>query len=158
MKFGRNRALRQQADVRPGEHIVANGSSRGDVVVATDRALYVGGDRIAWTAIAHAMWEDPTLDLEIDKPGHLRPERMRLELDSIGDVPAAVFAQVTASIVASRRLELGPQAGAQATARRGDDGEIRWTVRFDDGLDPDDPNLRAQAEAALSGLREALGI
>ena len=158
MKFGRNRALRQQANVQPGEHIVADARSRGDVVVATERALYIGGERLPWTSIAHAAWDDPVLDLDVDRPGHVRPERLRLELAPAGDVPAAVFSQVTASIIASHRLVLGPDAGALATARRGEDGDIRWIVRFDDGLDPDDPGLRADAEAALAALREALGI
>lgn len=156
--FGRNRGVRQQANVQRGEHVVADAKCRGDVVVATERALYIGGERLPWTSIAHATWEDPALDLDVDRPGHSRPQRLRLELDPAGNVPAAVFAQVTASIIASHRLVLGPTAGAQATARRGEDGEVHWNVRFDDGLDPDDPILRAQAEAALAALREALGI
>lgn len=158
MMFGRKRSLRQQADIERGEHVVADAKTLGDVVVATERALYVGGERLPWTSITHATWAAPILDLDVDRPGHLRPERLRLELDPAGEVPAAVFAQVTASIVATHRLVLGPSSGAQATARRGEDGQIHWTVRFDDGLDPHDPTLRAEAEAALSSLRESLGI
>lgn len=158
MKFGRGRALRAEAKVLPGEHIVADAMSRGELVVATERALYLGAERLPWTEIAHATWEEPILDLDVEKPGHLKPERLRLELDPAGELPAAVFAQVTASIITSQRITFASGGGAQATARRGDGEEVRWNVHFDAGLDPSDPGLRAEAEAALAALREALGI
>ncbi|MBK9740539.1 MAG: hypothetical protein IPO93_13745 [Actinobacteria bacterium] len=82
-----------------------------------------------------------------------------MRVDQARDLPAAVRDRVTASVVISDRVALGEGAKALLVARRGsDDGEIRWSVVFDAGLDPRDPTLRAAADEALAQLRDSLGI
>ena len=90
-----------------------------------------------------------------DQPGRL--VRVRLAVGS--QLPAAVHAKVTESVVVSERLVLDGGGGALAVARRGsDDDRIRWSIVFDAGLDPTDPALRAQADQALARLRDSLGV
>jgi hypothetical protein len=148
--------------VRPGEKVIAWGSTAdGGFVVATDRALYGDGisDRTRWSSISKAGWDEPVLSLSIlDDDG--RPKRpVRLRLDDFRDLPPAVHDRVTASVVISERVELGEGAKALLTARKdSDDGQIRWSVVFDSGLDPTDPELRGAADAALEQRRASLGI
>ena len=89
-----------------------------------------------------------------------RPRRLlRLRVDQSNDLPAAVYDRVTASVVVSERVELRADAKALLVARRGSDSDdITWTVVFDAGLDPRDPELREAADAALADLRGSLGI
>jgi hypothetical protein len=129
--------------------------------VATSRALYVpaGPERLPWSSVSKASWDDPMLDIVVlDDAG--RPSRLaRLRLDDAQDLPAAVRDRVTDSVLVSERVDLGGGQFALMAARRGsDDGEIRWAVVFDTGLDPRDPDLRARADEALGRLRDALGI
>ena len=85
--------------------------------------------------------------------------QVRLRLDDARDLPPAVHDRVTASVVVSERVDLGGGAMALMVARRAsDDDDIRWSVVFDTGLDPEDPALRRAASEALGRLRNALGI
>jgi len=64
-----------------------------------------------------------------------------------------------ATIVMQRHIELVGKAGATLVARRvRNSDEIRWEVVFDAGLDPNDSELRGQADEELSALRASVGI
>lgn len=157
----------ERVGVRRGEKVVAWGCGPGaDVttatyVLATDRALYVEAEseRVPWSSISKACWDEPMLDVVVlDDSG--RPSRLlHLRIDDARDLPPAVHDRVTASVVVTERVDLGDGAKALLVARRGsDDGQIRWSVVFDAGLDARDPSLRAAADAALAQLRGSLGI
>lgn len=152
-----------QLSVDGGERVIAWGTDPGPdgtprYLVATDRALYLqaSDERIEWDRITKATWEQPVFDLVIaDVP----PRRLRVSVADSGDLPAAVHDRVTASVVVSERIDLGDGRGAKAVARRASDVDpIRWSVVFDPGLDPTDPELRAAADRALTDLRQVLGI
>jgi hypothetical protein len=151
--------------VRPGERVIGWGSrtsAAGDVLiaVATDAALYLQApqDRIPWDRIAKAVWQEPELAVTaVDESGRMVPTIV-IRLDEPRDLPAAVHDRVTASVVVSERVDLGDERKAMMVARRSADGQIRWTVVFDAGMDPRDPELRAAADEALARLRSALGI
>jgi hypothetical protein len=147
---------RDRLGISARERIVGWGTSRGTgVVVATDRALYGAGDRLPWHRIAKAQWREPVLEIIVgDQP----PTVLRLAMDDARDLPQAVHACVTESVIVSERLDLGDDRGALAAARRTDTGDVAWLVVFDAGLDPTDPALRARADAALADLRSALGV
>jgi hypothetical protein len=128
-------------------------------VVATLVGLHVTGwdQPLRWDHIESASWDEPILDLVITGAEGSRLQQLRL--DRAGELPAAVRDRVTASVVTSERVEVAEGRFATfAARRRSDDGEIHWTVVFDSGLDPDDPNLRAAADATLNELRQSLGI
>jgi hypothetical protein len=167
--FGRGlpKEVRTRLGIPASERIVAWGTGvtgRPDAAVyavASDRALYLDatGERLPWDRISRAQWDEPMLDLVVvDADG--QPDRLvRVPLMVGSALPAAVHAQVTESVVVSERLQLGDGASALAVARRSSDADvIWWSIVFDAGLDPKDPELRARADAALAELRAALGI
>ena len=139
-----------------GESDVARG-----YLAATDQALYVEGtgDRQTWDRISRASWEDPLLEVTLEDEAGRVSGQLRLEVDQSGDLPAAIHDRVTASVVISEMVDLGEGVRARMAARRANDqAPIRWTVVFESGSDPQDPQLQARARAALSDLRSSLGI
>ena len=84
--------------------------------------------------------------------------RVRLDAD-LGRLPEVVRERVTASIVIQHHVELVGERGARLLARRvPGTTDLRWSVVFDAGLDPADPELRRRADEALAVLRTSLGI
>jgi hypothetical protein len=162
-------------DVVPaGERVLAwSRVSPGGVAVATDAALYLpidgtetrrvgqaaaGGLRLAWDLIAKATFSDAAiLVVEGRAQPRARDRAWRVQLEDPGSLPTVVYERVTSSVVVSERVVLRGELGARIVARRVGDG-LRWTVTFDAGLDPQDPALRADADAALAELRSALGV
>ena len=159
--FGRLAKEQSQAvGVRRGEKIIAWAMGPTNAVVATDQALYLDESiRLTWNQITKASWEEPLLDLVIESTATSSsiPPRIRTQLDVARDLPRAVNAKVTESVVISERIELDTGVIAQFIARRDGDA-IGWSVVFESGVDPQDPGLRASADRALTDLRAALGI
>lgn len=153
---------RAELGIPRGERILGWGTAgqadgQQSIVAATDRALYAGevGGRLPWDQVVKAHWDDPSLDLVTSGSSG----SIRLHLLAPGGLPDAVHTAVTDSVIVTERLELGSGEGAQAVARRGsDDGQVHWSVAFDAGLDPSDPDVRARADRALQELRSTLGI
>jgi hypothetical protein len=161
MMFGRlPKEQAQVVGVRRGEKIIAWAMGASNAIVATDQALYLDeATRLTWNQITKASWEEPFLDLVIEGTATSSsiPPRIRKQIDDARDLPRAVNAKVTESVVISERIELDTGVIAQFIARRDGDA-IGWSVVFEAGVDPQDPNLRASADRALTELRAALGI
>ena len=164
--FGKLTASRIPKDVlthvgvAPGEKVIAWGSDGVDeptYVIATDEAMYTQGARISWLKVIRATWSTPFLDVEMQNELGLG-QRLRIELSNPGNLPAAVRAQVTANVIVSERLQLANGQEVLVAARRQNRDEITWSVVFDAGVDPTDPENRELADLALKDLRVALGI
>ena len=130
-------------------------------VVATDQALYEQRTitRIGWREVIKGTWEQP--DLVIDFHSEVGPRRIRIRLDGPRDVPAAVRDRVTDTVVVSEYRELSSGIGAHFVARRSPGGgvdQIQWSVVFDAGSDPSEPDLRSRADQVLAELRASLGV
>jgi len=159
-----DRATREKLGIGRRERMLGWGMALGTdgsryPMAATDRALYGSSlaPEVPWDAFSKATWDEPILGLTATLAGVVRTERV--ELLEPGLLPAAVRTQVTESVVIVERLDLGQGRGARAIARRhGPEGEVRWTISFDPGTDPSDPQLRARADLALAELRSTLGI
>jgi hypothetical protein len=152
--------VREAAGVAAGERVIAWGTNEipdTTHVIATSEALYLQGSAIPWRRIIRASWNEPFLELELqDERG--QGQRLRVPISTPRQLPAAVHAQVTANVIVSERFDLPSGSTCLAAARReGRDG-IGWTVVFDAGVDPDDPQNRAEADFALAQWRTALGI
>jgi len=152
-------AARAALALEPGERVLTHAATAdGGHVVVTDRALHLpGGVRLPWHEVERARWEETDLVVTgTDRSSH------RVAVPEPGLLPEAVKERVTWSIVASRHVRLGDRGGVRLIARRipGDGREyrLRWDLVFDDGLDPDDPGLRALAEQALEEVRRSLGV
>lgn len=155
--------IRERVGIPKPERVIAWGvdSANDRYTLATDKALYPEsiGERLRWDSISKATWEEPVLKVTVHDTSGATKGTLRLRVDESGDLPAAVFALVTESVVISEHVELGEGAGARMVARRdGDEGTIWWSVVFDSGLNPSDPALRARADEELAALRDSLGI
>lgn len=129
--------------------------------VATTHALYVQSldERVAWHRVSKATWEEPVLTVVLLDEGREPGRVLRIRLDDARDLPPAVYDRVSDSVQISERVNLRGEAGARLVARRdSEDGSIRWSVVFDAGLDPADPDLRTSVDEALGRLRDSLGI
>ena len=95
------------------------------------------GSKIGKDSISKATWDEPILNVTVHDSTGATKGTLKLRVEESGDLPAAVFALVTESVVVSEHVELGDGAGARMVARRdGDQGTIWWSVVFDAGLDP----------------------
>ncbi|GGO66501.1 hypothetical protein [Nonomuraea cavernae] len=146
--------VRKSLAIEPGERVLTFAGADGGYVVATDRALFLSdGTRVPYETIDRASWDDEGLRV-VTADGRSHRER-------VGEprlLPETLRERVNSTIVVNKRVLL-PRGGVRLVARRRPGGEVLgWTLVFDDGLDPDDPGLRAQAEQALEGVRRSMGV
>ena len=137
-------------------------TTEGEPVVATDRALRLpDGTTLAWEQIERASFSRPVLTVlelaEVEGTG--AAHQAALDLDGeLTDLPETVRARVSASVAWSSHTKLQPAGGVRIVGRRraGLDA-LDWQLVFDRGTDPDDPDLRAQAQALLEDARRTIG-
>jgi len=165
-------AARAELHIPHTERTVAIGRDLHDQpVLATSDACYwvSAGDiqRVAWSQVLQARWDEPVLTLVTEDgapPTAVNPDvqTVLVQLSAPGSLPDAVHACVTESVVFSERVAI--DAGVvllvarRLPERSVDSGEVSWTLAFEEGVDGSDPEVRAQAEAALSAIRTALGV
>ncbi|WP_336204566.1 hypothetical protein [Nonomuraea sp. LPB2021202275-12-8] len=148
--------VRKSLALQPGERVLTFSPAAGDgFVVATNLALFLAdGTRVPYETIDRAAWDEEGLRLlTTDGARHQAPvPDPRL-------LPETVRERVNATIVVNKHVALPGRGGVRLVARRRPAGEmVGWTFVFDEGLDPEDPGLRAQAEQALEGLRRSMGV
>lgn len=142
---------------RLAEAVLAQGRlTTGEEVQATRLDLLVPSRalRLPWDRVTAATWNDPTLHVIASGTTY------DFDLEDPGLLPEVIRERVQASILVTEHVDLRGDAGARFSARRAPfgDTEIRWTVTFDAGLDPLDPELRALAERVLERLRQTYGV
>jgi hypothetical protein len=160
------RRRRLPAEARPrleaDERIVAWASAGDDqVVVLTNRGVWLPGadSRLGWHEIHKATWSGSQLGLVAAREvgagdGYVvvadAPAMVHTLLDP-DKVPGQVQARVTKSIAYTEHHPLPGGGGVRVVARRvpGVDG-LRWTVRYDEGVDPS----LAEVTAATAELVE----
>ncbi|MEK9957121.1 MAG: hypothetical protein VW780_10195 [Actinomycetota bacterium] len=165
-RSGLDALTRDRVGIRPGERVISWGvgdkaDPDGSLIVATDAALYEQRSRrrIEWHRVTKGTWEQPEFVIDFDDDGVAR--RLRIRVDDARDIPAAVRDRVTDTVVVSEYRTLEGDRGAYFVARRSPDGDvegIRWSVVFDEGLDPESPVMRERADAELEQIRASLGI
>lgn len=147
------RALRPR-----GERMLAYAFTAGDKpVLATDRSLSFidgsGARRLGWADIEHVTWRDGRLEVRengADGATHT------LDIPEPGRLTDLVYDRVTSTILVSRHTELRGDLGVRVVARRAPRAtDVTWHIRFDDGLDPTDPDLREAADRFLADTRAA---
>jgi hypothetical protein len=137
----------------------------GEVIVATQHGLWLGSAdhggrrRVAWHDIHKATWGGGALTLvpgrEVEAGVVADEPPIRIALDEPRDLPFEVRARVTRSVAYSSHHAL-PGGGVWIVARRvsGVDG-LTWVLRFDDGTDRTDPEVRQRAAEMLDQTRVA---
>jgi hypothetical protein len=151
----RLRRARPDLAVERGEQLLAWATDvEGLAVGGTRDALYLRDHRIPWEQVEAADWDSDASVLtvrEVGAWGQERPEH-RVTLDEVGRLLELVRERVTASIVLQRHVALRGRQGVRVIARRAPHsrGEIAWLFEYDEGIDPDDPEIRAASQAALA--------
>jgi hypothetical protein len=155
----------------PGERVLAWMPVGESSLVATDTALVLPEDdgrrrpagpelRVPWDRVLRASWEPEIVEVTAQPESGGRPvvHRVRI-LAEPGVLPEVVRERVTSSIVVQHHALLEGERGARFVARRVPNStDLRWSVVFDAGLDPADPELRSLADLVLGDLRASLGI
>jgi hypothetical protein len=164
-RWGRTPAPR--VDVVPGEKVLAAATAvDGTVMAGTRDAFYVVvGDetrRVPWEQVEAAGWdrETDTFRLsEVGSWGEQRPVHSAV-LDDPGRLLELVHERVTASVVLQRHVRLGRGRGLRVIARRAPSGAggVQWVYEYDEGVDPDDPAVRAAAREALEVAQRDVGL
>lgn len=138
-------------------------ADQGRQLAGTRAALYVLPQerRIGWEDVQAADWDRETSLLslaEVGEWGQRRPEH-RFSIEEPGRLLELVRERVTASVMLERHASLRGSRGVRVIARRSPEGDrpIRWVYEFDNGIDPDDPEVRETARALLAQAHEELG-
>jgi len=143
-------------DLLPRERtLVAVQDKAGRWVAATDRAIVTADRRLDWVDVWHAQWLDEEFVLVVE-PVDPADVALRLALPDPGRLPETVHERVMASIVVSRRVPV-PGGSVRVVGRDGGDGELRWQVIADGGVDAAAPDVRRAADSAVAALRAELG-
>jgi len=162
------RRRRPPIRVAAGEKVLAWAEGPEGVVAGTRDSLYVRSSegaaetRVPWQLVQAADWDQETSVLRISEVGswgERRPEH-RLTLESPGNLLELVRERVTASVVLQRYFPVDDQRGFRVIARRAPSGDlpIRWLLDYDQGVDPDDPEVQRLAHEALEAARNEVGL
>jgi hypothetical protein len=147
--------------LEPGDRRVAWAVTvDAEPVVATGRGLVLPGrDLLAWADVERVVWRRPELRvLELaEVAGSGRATTVVLEGED-GGLPDVVQAGVTGSVAWTTHLRVQPQGGVRVVGRRRPGLELLdWLVVYDEGTDPRDPGIRAQAEQVVARARRTVG-
>ncbi|MDP3892027.1 hypothetical protein [Nocardioides sp.] len=151
----------------PGERVLAwTRDVEGAAIAGTRDACYLPSaegatTRIPWEQVEAADWDADAGRLrisEVGEWGERRPEHSS-ELEDPGRFLELVRERVTASVVLVRHVPLRRNRGVRVIARRAPVGDaaLHWVYEFDEGIDPDDPEVRRRAEQALASARDEVG-
>ena len=153
--------------VARGERVLASATTaEGTVLAGTRDAFYVVTDgdtrRVPWEQVEAAGWDRDTDTFrlsEVGSWGEQRPVHTGT-LDEPGRLLELVHERVTASVVLQRHVSLGGRRGLRVIARRAPSGAggVQWVYEYDEGVDPDDPTVRAAAREALELARRDVGL
>ncbi|MFC5178203.1 hypothetical protein [Nocardioides taihuensis] len=156
------RRTRPPVEVAAGEKVLAWAQAAGGEVVAGTRdALYLDGARVPWEEVESADWD---LDherfrvSEVGTWGEPRPVHT-FTIREPGNLLVLVRERVTASVVLQRHVPYSGRRGLRVVARRAPRGDrgISWFVEYDEGVEPDDPDVQATVAAALAAARDEVG-
>jgi hypothetical protein len=146
--------------------LAATRDADGEWLVGSDRALYLpaadGWRRLPWHRIDQARWDRDTERLVVVEVADFGDPQPRLEvaMTDPGQLLELVRERVTASILLTRHVPVAGSRGLQVVARRSPvaGGEVDWSVRLADSLDPHDPHVARAVEEALAEARDELGV
>ena len=166
MRF--SRSSRPAVAVAPGERLLASAAAPdGTVLAGTRDAFYlaVPGEevrRTPWEDVEAARWDRDTDTFHLSEVGTWGQQRPHVvvELGEPGRLLELVRERVTASVVLQRHVAVDGRRGLRVIARRAPSGEhpVKWIYEYDEGVDPDDPEVRRAAEQALAAARLEVGL
>jgi hypothetical protein len=127
-------------------------------------ALFLGETRIPWSDVESADWDRDTEHLrvvEVGEWGRVRPTH-HLDLAEPGRLLELIRERVTSSVVLQRHEAVRGGRGVRVVGRRDPAGagtsDVRWFLSYDEGIEPDDPEVVARVDALLSAAKADLGL
>jgi hypothetical protein len=122
---------------------------------------------VPWEQVQAADWDRDRGVLRVSEVGtwgEQRPEHVLALPDTAANdadrLLQLVRERVTASVLISRHVPVSGRRGVRVVARRAPSGrsDVLWIYEYDEGVDPDDPFVRAVAESALTAARADVGM
>jgi hypothetical protein len=159
----RLRRTPQALPVAAGERLLAQAETADGPAGGTRDALYLpAGDRLPWEQVEAADWNHETSVLTVSEVGSWGERRRehRLAIAEPGRLLELVRERVTASVVLQRHVAVDGRRGLRVIARRAPRGDrpLTWFYEYDEGVDPDDPDVRAIAVETLAAARRDVGL
>jgi len=161
------RRTRPPVAVGKGERLLAWAPVDGGGWAAGTRdALYLLDRRVPWEQVQTADWDRDEGRLRVSEVGAWGRPRPQHTL-TIPDTAAKdadrllqlLRERVTASVLLSRHVPVTGRRGVRIIARRAPSGrsDVQWLYEYDEGVDPEDPFVRAAAETALAAAQADVG-
>ena len=152
---------RPELEVAPGERLLAWTTTVDGIVIGGTRdALYLP-ERLPWEQVEAADWDSESATFRVREVGSWGRPHVEHEFtfEEPGRLLQLVRERVTASVVLQRHVPIRGKRGVRVIARRapGRHDDLSWVYEFDEGVDPDDPEVRRLAAEALVAAREELG-
>jgi hypothetical protein len=164
-------SVTQSLDLIPGERVLAFGTDPlGRYVIATTEGLHLqrrppAYSRLDWSAIRHASFDSLALRLDVDQrngegaAATTATTALKVPLLDQGELPQVVRDRIMASIALQQHVALRGRLGVTVAARRQPHSDaLQWGISYDQGLDPSDPQLAAEAADALTRVRADSGL
>jgi hypothetical protein len=155
-------------EVGAGERLLAWAPiADGGWAAGTRDALYLPEARVPWEQVQAADWDSDEGRLhvsEVGSWGEPRPSHALTIPDSAAKdadrLLQLVRERVTASVLLSRHVPVTGRRGVRVVARRAPAGrsDVQWLYEYDEGVDPEDPFVRAAAETALAAAKADVGL
>jgi hypothetical protein len=162
------RRTRPDVEVAAGERLLAWAPLvEGGWVAGTRDALYLPGSRVPWEQVQAADWDRDEGRLRVSEVGTWGEPRPQHEMgipdSSTKDADRLLQLlreRVTASVLLTRHVPVTGRRGVRVVARRAPSGrsDVAWVYEYDEGIDPDDPFVRAAAETALAAAKSDVGM
>jgi hypothetical protein len=162
------RRPRPPVAVAAGERLLAwTPVDEGSWVGGTRDALYLPASRVPWEQVQAADWDRDQGRLRVSEVGtwgQPRPVHSFAIADSAARDADRLLQllreRVTASVLMSRHVPVADGRGVRVVGRRAPSGrgEVSWAFEYDQGVDPDDPFVRAAAETALAAAKADVGM
>lgn len=145
-----------------GDPVLASTTAAdGTVISGTRSALWVGEHRIGWEQVEAADWQRDTDTWRVSEVGSWGEQRPvhTFVLTEPGKLLELVRERVTSTVVLQRHVPVHGRRGLRVIARRTPAGgdPLAWFFEYDEGVDPEDPEVRQTAETALREARDELG-
>jgi hypothetical protein len=152
---------RPDLEVAPGERLLAwTTAADGTVIGGTRDALYIPA-RLPWQQVEAAGWDSESATLRVREVGTWGQPHAEhtFTVQEPGRLLQLVRERVTASVVLQRHVPVRGSRGVRVIARRapGRHEDLTWVYEFDEGVDPEDPEVRRIAAEALVAARQELG-
>ena len=177
MRLGRPSLPREVAARVPGRPLAFAETTDGTWLVGSRDAFVVVpaagtpdpasgpsvGTRIPWEQVEGADWDRDGSRLRVTEVGRFGEPRPSYVFTLPETEPATLLQlireRVTASVVLQRGQLVAGKRGLKVIGRRAPSGgPITWMHEYDEGVDPDDPAVRAAAREALEVAQRDVGL